>query len=453
MAENIKYGYRFLARIVVEAVTPIAVGAGEKNVISNALVVVDSNGLPYIPGSSLAGVMRHEWEKKHKDDLFGKQDYEDSWGSRIIVSDACLIGAYGKVADGLRYEEKEDVFLQKYRHLPVRQHVRINRMGTSEKAGKFDEQVVFKGSRFCFDLELLSENEDATSFEDILNLLYRANFRVGGSTRHGLGLVRVVNCKRLDLNLNEPTDLDLYLDYSSSLNSEFPGTDFCAEPGENNLLHYQISLLPENFFLFGSGFGDSDADMIPVREDYISLWDENGIPSFCEQCGLIPASSVKGALSHRLAYHWNKLQKKFADTSVFAVWTEENAAVTSMFGSANTENPERGHVFFSDIFLQSDLTDKLLNHVAIDPFTGGAADAMLFSEKTLDGSNLEQYMTLDIWVEGEVFDKDPVKKEAFECALRDLCSGRLPLGGGVNRGHGAFYGKFRLNGNCIFQYQ
>lgn len=80
MAENTKYAYRFLARIVVEALTPIAVGTGEKDVISDALVVVDINGLPYITGSSLAGVMRHAWEKTHQEALFGKQEGSDCWG-------------------------------------------------------------------------------------------------------------------------------------------------------------------------------------------------------------------------------------------------------------------------------------------------------------------------------------------------------------------------------------
>lgn len=450
MAQNTKYGYRFLARVVVEAVTPIAIGAGERNVVSDALVVVDSNGLPYIPGSSLAGVMRHEWEMAHPEGLFGKHDAGDCWGSRVIVSDACLVGPEGRVMEGVQDVTSE--FLQKYKQLPVRQHVRINHSGVTESTGKFDEQVVFKGSRFCFDLELLSENDESASFEALLDLLYRANFRIGGSTRHGLGQIRVVHCKTSYLNLSIPSDLERYLEYSSSLNSNFAGRDFDGNNSDNvDLLHYQLSLFPENFFLFGSGFGDADADMIPVREDYI-VWDENGQPTFCEQSGLIPASSVKGALAHRLAYHWNRMQGVFADSCDFTVLTEENEAVVALLGSANPRSPKRGHVLFSDIFLQSSLSDKILNHVAIDSFTGGAADGMLFSEKVLDGKSRDMVLTLDVWVE-EVALKEKNIKEAFECALRDLCSGRLPLGGGVNRGHGAFYGKLCLNGDCIFQYQ
>ena len=32
--------------------------------------------------------------------------------------------------------------------------------------------------------------------------------------------------------------------------------------------------------------------------------------------------------------------------------------------------------------------------------------------------------------------------KAWEAALDDLCSGALPLGGGVNLGHGRFHGKW-----------
>lgn len=450
MAENTKYAYRFLARIVVEALTPIAVGTGEKDVLSDALVVVDANGLPYIPGSSLAGVMRHAWEKMYQEALFGKHEAGDCWGSRVIVSDACIVGRAGNVMDGFYEEDMQDEFLKRFERLPIRQHVRINQQGTGAKNGKFDEQVVFKGCRFCFDLELLSENGDSAPFEALLNLFYQGEFRVGGSIRHGLGQIGVVNCKTLALNLNEPADLERYLQYSSSLKESFSGCDYQGQKMGTELFHYQLHLLPENFFLFGSGFGDADADMTPVTEDYI-VWDENGNPHFEKQKGLIPASSVKGALAHRVAYHWNRMQGIFADQNP-EVLNQENPAVVSLFGSADPKNPKCGHTFFSDVYLETSVPTKLLNHVAIDPFTGSAAEMMLFAEKTFDGSKNQENLVFDIWVEKAAI-QDNTVKDAFECALRDLCSGRLPLGGGVNRGHGAFYGSLLLNDACIFQCQ
>ena len=50
--EQTIYNKRYLTRVVIEAATPLAVGTGNKSVLTDALVARDLNGLPYIPGSS-----------------------------------------------------------------------------------------------------------------------------------------------------------------------------------------------------------------------------------------------------------------------------------------------------------------------------------------------------------------------------------------------------------------
>jgi len=50
MKEN-KFKHRYLARIIFQATTPLAVGSGEKDIMTDALVATDVNGLPYIPGT------------------------------------------------------------------------------------------------------------------------------------------------------------------------------------------------------------------------------------------------------------------------------------------------------------------------------------------------------------------------------------------------------------------
>ena len=52
------YQYRTLARVLITAESPIRIGSGEKDLVTDSLVIRDSNGLPYIPGSTLAGVIR-----------------------------------------------------------------------------------------------------------------------------------------------------------------------------------------------------------------------------------------------------------------------------------------------------------------------------------------------------------------------------------------------------------
>lgn len=40
-------------------------------------------------------------------------------------------------------------------------------------------------------------------------------------------------------------------------------------------------------------------------------------------------------------------------------------------------------------------------------------------------------------------------QQAFESALKDICTGMLPLGGGVNRGNGVFKGSVTKNGEPL----
>ena len=57
MAHTI-YPYRSLARVVLEAKTPLCISSGEKDLVSDSMCIKDANGLPYIPGTTLAGVLR-----------------------------------------------------------------------------------------------------------------------------------------------------------------------------------------------------------------------------------------------------------------------------------------------------------------------------------------------------------------------------------------------------------
>jgi hypothetical protein len=73
--------------------------------------------------------------------------------------------------------------------------------------------------------------------------------------------------------------------------------------------------------------------------------------------------------------------------------------------------------------------------VAIDRFTGGARDGMLFQQKATSSDAF----TLDIYVKKDALSDENVKT-AFEGALNDLCNGDLQLGGGSTKGHGLFKG-------------
>jgi hypothetical protein len=239
---------------------------------------------------------------------------------------------------------------------------------------------------------------------------------------------------------------------SSNLSSKWTGWNRSDIPVEHNQqwTSYTLILEPESFFLFSSGFGDEDADMTPVKECKV-IWNNNK-GKLSEQMVLIPASSIKGALSHRVAYHWNKHNGYYIGDER-AKTGSENFAVKCLFGSEGErvdnqmQNLTRGNVLFSDVIESLPTRDTVLHHVKIDRLTGGAINGAFFSEKTTFGKQIP--ITLKLLVNNAALNQEI--QIVLENALMDICKGLLPLGGGVNRGNGIFTGTLLRESEVIYQ--
>lgn len=514
MSDRIKY----LARVKVETATPLGVGSGEVGLVNDRLVAKDANYLPYIPGTSLAGVVRHEMESRSAfaadiTRLFGYQVEDKGQGSRLAFSSGILLAEDNTtVLEGLQQVDKSKGYYSFFKRLPERDHVRINDRGAAVKHGKFEEELVHKGTRFVFEIELDGSSDDQEAWDTLLAVLHHPTFRIGAGTRKGFGQLDIIECTERIYDLHEEKDLDAYLNRSSSLNGTIEGGKFYAKEEKTAVLDgwytYNVELEPENFFLFGSGIFQEDIHNAPKVESYF-MWTEDG-PKLSEPKLLIPATSVKGAISHRLAYHYNRLQgvtieqsgtPDFPELQAFDLeralakfnlglpveklnfsedspewkilenkidqmslddseeWKEyleqldelnrdddvtslpvgqQNKAVTDVFGyakdSKGKQKGARGKAIFSDIYLEKKEAQlKVLNHVAIDRFTGGAIDGALFQEQVVAGDKF----SFQIYIEKDAF-TDPIVKQAFEHTLEDLVEGRLQLGGNTTKGHGVF---------------
>ena len=428
---------RFLAHVIIEAKTPLKVGGGKNDLFLDAPVQRDWNGLPMILGTSVAGILRRAFEdRKGEDDaneIFGTKDERNpnkQKGSRLIVSNALLVDKNNKVCEELLLEKSE--FLRLFDILPIRDHVAIGANGVAKDAGKFDEEVVFKGTRFKFSLEFDGGEEE---FKKILNLLCDPTLRLGGGSSKGFGSLEILKIKWGEF---EPDR------YSSSLNFEFvkfmPDSAADGNLASKKFIRYELKISPDDFFMFGSGFGDKDTDQTPVLESVIDY--EN--KCLGKRKILIPASSVKGALSHRTAFHFNKINKQFGEKAKVG---SENEAVREIFGYEKNKNDKgaKGKILISDCFLDYDEAKdtKVFEHVSIDRFTGGAIDSALFQEKAVakrDEFIIEILLKNDVCgdKENEAFDN---ALGAFEAALDDVVQGRLSLGGATTKGYGFFKGK------------
>ncbi len=466
------YKYRLLSRITLEALSPLVIGSGNKNIKTDTVVAKDVNELPYIPATTLAGLIRHSLPEEEQRRWMGYQTKEESYGSQLILSEAKILSEDGKPIDGL--SNKEDAVKQLCYQLPIRQHVRINHQGVAEKNGKFDEEIVPKGMRFCFEMELMSEEDDNEIMDKILSTIQSNGFRIGSGSRSGFGQISIVSILHKKLDLSTPEDLKLYLSKSSSLENIWKGFEPYTPAVNTNTdyISYELTLQPTDFMFFGAGFGNECSDMTFVREPVIQ-WDNDDRASIIEKekVVLIPGSSVKGALAHRTAYHYNKLKGCFADGKSAEELQEhvgkQNDAVKLLFGSEGDKrgkDKKRGNILISDVIqIQTkELEKKVLNHVKIDRFTGGAVTGALFSEEVLYAPKVS--FTLEILLDKAAITELKENKEdkennvdknkaleAFETALTDLCKGYLPLGGSVNRGNGTFKGSLKKNGETIYE--
>jgi len=414
---------RQIAHITIEADTPLKIGSANSDFLQDSPIQRDWNGLPMILGTSIAGVLRKDF-RGDDNEIFGDDD-----GSKVIFSNALLLDENQKVQEGLLLEKSD--FLQLFDNLPIREHTAITDKGVAKEHSKFDEEVVYRGTRFKFAMEMLESQE---AFDRLIKLLQSSSFRLGGGSTKGFGKFKILEV--VTTIIETPQQL---ADYSSSLNAELINNskvDLSTTKSDTHNL-YTLNIKPDDFFMFGSGFGDEDADQTPVYEKVIDY----DLQDLTDKHILIPASSVKGALAHRTTFHYNSLNKLYiGDEKV-------KELIPELFGEAkNSKNKidgSKGKIIFSDCFKAHRDETKIFDHVAIDRFTGGAIEGVLFQEKTV--AQKDEW-SIEILLEKEI---DKVYVDAFEKALDDVCSGMLALGGATTKGHGVFTGQIVKDGEVL----
>jgi hypothetical protein len=451
---------------VLEFTTPFHVGAGREGGGLDALVVTDANGLPALPGSSLAGVLRAAFARRHggerADKFFGWQTGDQGSGSRLVVSWGCLHDRHDRPLEGLRDGlPGDDPVLADALGLHGRDHVRLGHRGAAEKGGKFDERHVAAGHRFTCELELADDPAAGDAdWQALLALLASGELRLGGKTRRGYGAFRVERLTQATFDLADPVQFAAYACHPASLAAPAPAlAPFTPAPAASgaDTVTLTLHLRPRGWWMFGGGEdlpptmpGDGKtkedpADMAPLRDRRI-VW-ENGAGRVARDLLVLPATAIKGALAHRVAFHANRLANVWADQHAEPLCDrcgESNPAVRDLFGfQSGRWGGQRGHLILDDVFwpdtpagtpLRPDPPAQRVPHVSIDRFTGGAADSLLFDERPLwqgDFPPLILRVTDAAQLSADA-------KKALHAALLDLIEGRLALGAGAGRGLGYF---------------
>ena len=435
--------HRYLARFVIETETPLAVGSDALHYNQDAPVEKDFNGLPYIPGTALAGAFRESLQVSFEE-LFGQTEgLTQPKGSNLIFSDALLFNGK-EVIEKLEADVFTKDYFKWFQDLPIRPHAKHDHKGTAEDGGLFDQEVVYKGARFKFEISLEHTSPQDKIWEQFIQEAQNMNLFLGSGQYRGYGLCKIVELKTAVCNT---CDEDIKLSPSLSDDKNFDVVERSINPTDK---WESLTLNTQNaLFHFGSGYEDDEVDAACYKE-YCIHWNENNKP-YQQEYFVIPASSIKGALAHRVAFYHNVANKVYIDDiaetfrdkttgkisdkdgfkkAIEAKTGENNDAVKALFGTAKdsqTQSGIKGRVIFKDIFIsEKEATEVKLMHNTIDRFTGGTLETALFSEKAFHVKEL----TLEYRIE-------PTSEEKyFQLALEDIKNGLLPIGGMAAKGHG-----------------
>jgi CRISPR/Cas system CSM-associated protein Csm3 (group 7 of RAMP superfamily) len=461
----------YVARIALETVTPLSVSAGGADGVFDIALVRDANGLPAVPGSTIAGVLRHlYWELHQQDgmeDLFGYQHGDQGQPSRLHISWGAIQDSKGVPVEGLLLgkvgkDRLTDTLLRAAlatdASRATRDRVRIGHRGAAAHTGKFDRAVLPAGYRFSAELALWSDLAKDPHWQQVLDLHAHPLFRLGGGTRAGLGRIKAAKVHTGHFDLGTTQGRKGFAGLPRGLGNTAGLQSLTLKPvaGRDRYLTATLKLKPRGFWRIGQGdqptkfdSNGKPADLLPKLEPRVD-WQTTPAKAGAAQL-LIPASSIKGAMAHRLAFHANRLAGRWADAVLPAHPNYDKSndceEVKSLFGfacddktaAAPAERGQAGHLFIDDAFLAftpHDLT--LMMHNAIDRFTGGVREHMLFMEELVWKKEIAITLTLDTKGVTEA------ARVALGYALDDLCQGRLAIGGGAAKGHGF------CNGNIIW---
>lgn len=433
-----------MARVTLEAKSAHGIHSGMGDHTHDVLLVRDANGLPTLPGTSIAGVLRHRIASQNPvaaERLFGHIQ-GDGAASMLSISWGMIHNSQNQPCEGLLTNEQlADSLLQPLLDSKplVRQRVRLNDRGTAAETGKFDVTLIPAGARYSTIMGYWCDGSDQSrqDWQTVLDLLATSELRLGHSTRNGQGQFKIQSLEQAIWDLKTPQGRSGYQQRPRSRADNTGLKPVVLTPPAP--LHVSLTLQAEAGWRIGGGEHslnqhDKEPDLLPQHELCIQ-WNGNKA-TLSDHGYLLPGSAIKGAIRHRVAYHYRCLQKDFT-TSESDQTTDKCPAVIALFGQSEGNTGHAGLLQFSDVPLDAKKTDTaVLMHNRIDRFTGGVMNGALFSEEVLWKTPLTLRIEIPANPRTDALDADT--REALQRTLKDLADGWLPIGANGSRGLGVF---------------
>ncbi len=409
----------------LRAETPFYFGVGaESGDQTSFRILLDRNTGKYrIPRSVLRGVLRRDLRFAFDEGCYNN---EDLGRARPCICPVCTVMRGVTIMDS----RSDDCAAPP----EIRHRIRLNQQtGVVDEGALFDIEVGPEGITFPFILRYRGAHL-TDRLKDVLYSWTQGMTFFGGSSSTGKGMFKLKELEvfgwyiknRLDdyienygfRNICKPDELKkalsgIQLDSSSITPSpnyipRWPKIEYGIEIKSPLLTNDPIAAL----------FDLNNHDAVVFKKP---VWNDGGI----EYRPVLKGESIRGIVRTAFAREYGLFDKDHEDCT---------CSLCKTFGNEH----EAGKLNFEDLTIGSPVT-KHFDHVAIDRFTGGAADKKKFDDCSLAGSpNLPIKLTGRLWVRTEILDDDKfkVEKEKLVKAFCDVRDGLYPLGakGGIGYG-------------------
>lgn len=415
--------------------SPLVIGSGEDE-NTNIDLIRDGDGEPFIPGTSLAGCLRHHLEEilpgevlpggKERANpivyaVFGEKEKESKL-SLLTVFDAIPL-PLSLSADGSAYTvSTRDGLELDYITKTVTEHTASDEDRDARGGAKYDYEIIEPGAAFDLKLELVTRKMNHDQLDGIydalallLTALENGNIRLGAKSRRGFGKLRLTDTKILELDMEQKKDVGKWINFDW----DFLSHTTLAELGKNVLSlkapsHTTISVdfsIPYSLLIrhYNDDPSDDDAAQLMSR----------GKP-------VIPGTSWNGALLH--AVH-DILGQLVEDEEIFEkTFTKIKHDLFGFVAPGKEDSKSQASRIIIDESIIRDGTPISYTRNKVDRFTGGVVDSALFSEKAIYGGSVGLIVTVK---ESKGWDIG-----LLLLALKDMANGIQPVGGDSNIGRG-----------------
>ena len=385
---------RYTLTGTVKLTSPLIIRAGVNNDILNDtvddIVVTYHDGQPFIPSTSLAGVLRQALQGLVPDAelvLFGSIDDKGAQ-SALQINDIPLENTNIVVRDGIRIDD-------------VR--------GVTVDGAKYDFEVIESGATGQMRIDCVirrCHEQQGAKIEKALAALANAlqhGIAIGARTVNGFGRVA---CK------------DIALEHYDFTKPDYVKAWLTGKSGASVAIPKQALVADRDLVINMDAYLE---DTVLIKSIFEEAWEDKSVALF------VPGTSVKGVLRHQCG-------------RILQALGSNDELVNTLFGYSNDDDKDsrKGRVMVDEIYFDKQFNQEEQPRIRVDRFTGGAMNGALFQDHPVRNTKGDA-VTFPLRM--TVKNCNDVEAGLVMLLVKDLMTGQVTLGANRTIGYGRVQGK------------